>query len=433
MDFNTNRYIIKEPKTKFSHYQQILQQVYAELKSLESRILNKIYFKFDDKQVQNIYNYCAGFAFDWNHLEKYLPKQINKYKKQDINYYNFLLQVQTYIKNERQYNQLKQDIENKFWEIKDKIKQPVKKEFQIWCTTWHTVDIQTKQFQWIFTIDNNHVIGGTKKKPKYDTMVIPVKYSDYHKKKLEGKTLKNTFNLKLNKYNKIEITGCYEVETDYPKPNPQEIIGIDIGLKKLITTSDGEIIEQNEKIVKRAKALVKNQSNRNSLEAHLKKKYNNDDYVLPNKNYTKKQNKLITFVKTDNRYRIKHFLQGKTDYQIVMEDLHIGYSKTHNKETNYLLRKMGIQNIKNDLIKYAKQYGISIKLVNDAFTSQQCPVCGYISKDNRKTQEMFCCVKCGHTDNADHNASVNIMNRSFDNRINLKTPIWRVKEILNIN
>ena len=40
-----------------------------------------------------------------------------------------------------------------------------------------------------------------------------------------------------------------------------------------------------------------------------------------------------------------------------------------------------------------------------------CPICGCIEDENRITQEKFKCIECGHEDNADHNASINIKNR----------------------
>ena len=127
IDFYSNRYMIKEPRLKFHHYMQVLKQVYEQLKSLQTKILNKIYFKFDDKEKQSIYNYCSGFCFDWSNLEKYIPKQLKKYKKKDINYYNFLLTIQNIIDNPEEYAQLKNDIENRFWENKAKYHCPVKK------------------------------------------------------------------------------------------------------------------------------------------------------------------------------------------------------------------------------------------------------------------------------------------------------------------
>ena len=55
--------------------------------------------------------------------------------------------------------------------------------------------------------------------------------------------------------------------------------------------------------------------------------------------------------------------------------------------------------------------GILIK-VNPKHTSQTCIKCGHISKDNRKEQGIFKCIKCGYEANADHNAAQNILRRA---------------------
>ena len=47
--------------------------------------------------------------------------------------------------------------------------------------------------------------------------------------------------------------------------------------------------------------------------------------------------------------------------------------------------------------------------VNPQHTSQTCSRCGFIDKNNRPTQAMFKCLACGHTDNADVNAALNIL------------------------
>ena len=430
-DFYANRIMLTEPKMRFQHYMQVLHMVYMELKSLHTRMINSIYFRFDDKEKQAVYNYCAKFIFDWDRLEKYVNKQLKSYKKKDKKYYDFLCNVQAIINNEEQFNILKLEIESKLFEIKSKFKQPVKKELQIHCNTAHTTKIETKEFQWIFTIESNTILSGVYRQAKFEKLIIPIKFSNYHKKVLEGNKLANTFTLRLNKYNRIEIIGCYEIEVDKAdKKEIKDIVGIDIGLKKLITCSDGEIVEQNEKILKKLDRVVSKQANRQRLEEHLKIKLDDENYKLSDNRYLKSQTKLSTFVKTDNRYRIKQFLKGRENDLIVMEDLEIGYSKTHNKQTNYLLKRLRIQNIKTDLLRYCDYYGINIAKINPAFTSQQCPVCGSVSKENRKTQETFCCVNCGHTNNADLNASINIKNRYGDDRIKLSTPFWMIKSIL---
>lgn len=53
--------------------------------------------------------------------------------------------------------------------------------------------------------------------------------------------------------------------------------------------------------------------------------------------------------------------------------------------------------------------GGRVILVDPAYTSRTCRCCGYESADNRKTQSVFACVACGHTENADVHAAKNIL------------------------
>ena len=47
--------------------------------------------------------------------------------------------------------------------------------------------------------------------------------------------------------------------------------------------------------------------------------------------------------------------------------------------------------------------------VSAHYTSQRCPKCGYIDKDNRnKTKHEFCCRQCLYTSNDDRTAAMNI-------------------------
>ena len=53
-----------------------------------------------------------------------------------------------------------------------------------------------------------------------------------------------------------------------------------------------------------------------------------------------------------------------------------------------------------------------------AYTSQTCPKilggCGHVSKENRKTQALFKCVSCGLEANADHVGALNILARGLE-------------------
>lgn len=54
-------------------------------------------------------------------------------------------------------------------------------------------------------------------------------------------------------------------------------------------------------------------------------------------------------------------------------------------------------------------YGSRLVVVPAHHTSQRCARCGHTSAANRTTRAHFACVACGHRDNADHNAALNIL------------------------
>ena len=53
-------------------------------------------------------------------------------------------------------------------------------------------------------------------------------------------------------------------------------------------------------------------------------------------------------------------------------------------------------------------------MLTPAYTSQECAECGHTHPDNRKSQERFACVGCGHVDNADRNAAIVIKKRAIN-------------------
>ena len=57
------------------------------------------------------------------------------------------------------------------------------------------------------------------------------------------------------------------------------------------------------------------------------------------------------------------------------------------------------------------------------FTSQECADCSHIHPDNRKSQELFKCENCGHTDNADKNAAEVIKKRAIKLILNSGTEL----------
>lgn len=58
--------------------------------------------------------------------------------------------------------------------------------------------------------------------------------------------------------------------------------------------------------------------------------------------------------------------------------------------------------------KLRYNYGTELIQINPQYTSQKCSSCGYVHSDNRKNQAEFKCVSCNFAINADINASFNI-------------------------
>jgi len=52
--------------------------------------------------------------------------------------------------------------------------------------------------------------------------------------------------------------------------------------------------------------------------------------------------------------------------------------------------------------------GVPLRIIDPAYTSQQCSVCGHCEQANRKSQASFVCKSCGFACNADINAARNI-------------------------
>lgn len=63
--------------------------------------------------------------------------------------------------------------------------------------------------------------------------------------------------------------------------------------------------------------------------------------------------------------------------------------------------------IRERLQQDCEEHGVRLVLKNPAYTSQTCAVCGWCERANRQGDK-FKCKRCGHEDQADHNASMNL-------------------------
>jgi IS605 OrfB family transposase len=137
------------------------------------------------------------------------------------------------------------------------------------------------------------------------------------------------------------------------------------------------------------------------------------------KDYTK------TYIHTITSSVIKYATSQRVG-KILLEDL----STVKDHANDVALRNWNIYDIQQMITYKANRIGISVEMVDPAYSSQRCNKCGNIDSDNRPTQEKFECVKCGHTDNADRNAAKNL---SIANTEKYKKEIKKHKDSVKQN
>lgn len=243
---------------------------------------------------------------------------------------------------------------------------------------------------------------------------IPIKFNKDWQGNIKQYRKKNpdyeytlTFN---EKEHQVNIHLCKDEDRFIPNAN-NNVIGIDVNCKhNLFSLSNNTTFDYNRKLV--------NDFCKLSLEIDKLKKDKNYEvgkrkqrklYVLKNKMVKSEQQLIANMCK---------MLQSQGIGHIVMEDLDNGFGKCYvkdknNEDINYnrKVKFLGLSSLKNEVEHIARKYNIAVSTVQASYTSKMCPVCGCIDNDNRLNQETFKCIECGHKDNADFNAAINIKNR----------------------
>lgn len=203
-------------------------------------------------------------------------------------------------------------------------------------------------------------------------------------------------------------TGKYYVsvvaeENDiYTKLTPRKIIGIDLGIKDIIITSDNEkignprLIEKYEKRIKRCQRELSRRIKRSN-------------------NYYKTKRRLaILYQKLKNaRKYLIHQITKKLVIEndiIVTENLNIKGMIEEKKISKYLTN-VSLGEICRVLEYKSNKYGKKYIQIDSYYPSSQiCSKCGYKNKEVKKLSvRSWVCPKCGSNHDRDYNASYNIL------------------------
>ena len=197
------------------------------------------------------------------------------------------------------------------------------------------------------------------------------------------------------------------VETEHiPMKENDNSVGIDLGIKDLLITSDGEKFDNIRITKKYENKLAKEQR----VLAH-KQKFS--------KNYEKQRIKIariyekIHNTRIDYLHKISHQLISENQV-IVSEDLAVSNMvKNHNLAK--AISDCGWYELTRQLTYKAEWNGRTyIKIGRYVPSSQTCNVCGYVNKDTKDLSvREWTCPECGTVHDRDVNAAINILNEGM--------------------
>lgn len=222
------------------------------------------------------------------------------------------------------------------------------------------------------------------------TINLPIKH---HKHSLQYNNWERKKTIKITKKNNnYFLSFTYEKTTPQIKTNGKEL-GLDIGYKKLISTSDKEFY--GEELLKLYEKISRaKQGSRNFKQLLIER------------------DKLIN--EACNKLPIEDL------QRLVIEDLkNVKHKSILSKKFNNKLQRWSYRQTINKLERLCEENGVLLTKVDPAYTSQTCHQCGVVEKKNRRG-ELYVC-SCGLDTDADYNAAVNILHRGIYNSSVSKT------------
>ena len=208
--------------------------------------------------------------------------------------------------------------------------------------------------------------------------------------------------------------ACFACELPQPEPLPktEHVIGIDVGLKHLYTTSEGEQIV-NPRWYRTAQKRLRVAQRRVARRAKGGKNRRKAIVIL------QRQHERIANQRKDAINKLAHSLIERYDL-IALEDLSISRMVHGNLAKSILDAGWGY--FLQRLTHKAASAGREIVLVDPRYTSKSCSNCGHVFEHLSLADRWVVCA-CGLSLDRDHNAAINIRNRAGHVRWGLSSPL----------
>lgn len=225
--------------------------------------------------------------------------------------------------------------------------------------------------------------------------------------KLHRKFNGKIFNATISKTpsGKYYVSIDAEVEQEnLPKIN--KAIGLDLGIKDLLITSNGEVFNNKKLADKYEKKLAK-------LQRQQAKMINGSNNFKKQSKKIARLHERVTNIRKDNLHKISSQII-KDNQLIFSEDLNIkDMAKNHNYSKK--IYDMGWYELTRELTYKSEWYGRTYKKVDRYYPSSQlCSICGYKNDEIKNLKIRFWeCPKCHTEHDRDKNASINILNEGL--------------------
>jgi putative transposase len=203
-------------------------------------------------------------------------------------------------------------------------------------------------------------------------------------------------------------------EVEQPLPHGPST-GIDVGIARFATLSDGTFLAPLNSFKKHEQRLAKYQRR-----MARKTKFSNNWKKA--KGRVQRIHSSIANARNDFLHKASTQI-SKNHAMVCIEDLQVrnmsksasgtleapGRKVAQKKGLNKAILDQGWGEFRRQLEYKTRWNGGAFVAVPAAYTSQTCPCCGHISRENRQTQALFACVSCGYENNADHVGAINVL------------------------
>ena len=234
-------------------------------------------------------------------------------------------------------------------------------------------------------------------------LAIPIKYSKKYHGSLNLFKKQNIVYKIIFEIDRIRLVVAQDKEfiENYSNTN---ITGIDVNTKNNLFKTDGLELDFDRKLVK--KAIKVFDSYKTIENPSVKETKRVEHYRRAIEQNTK-----------NNIAKMAIHLKTKKIDHVVIEDLakfksnNVKLSWMDGIKTNRLNSILRLGSIGTWISSIFEKKEIQVTVAHPEYSSQECNKCNYIYKANRKSQESFVCLYCGHVDNADSNAYKNLATR----------------------